>query len=186
MTETWVSILKSVFGIKVGLWTPGIVLLGILTLMAWIRDISKFSSTMLIGNLCILTTLIIVTIVMLNKLTERGFAPGPDVIPMNFKEFWAMIGFSCYTFEGIGVVMPIMHACNVPNKFPKILLYAMVTLICVYSLFGNLVYYTLGSGLKHSFVTQEIDQKSTIVIVLNFLYCVNTMCSYAITIFPAN
>ena len=186
MTETWVSILATIFGLDVGPWTPGVVLLGILTLMAWVRDISKFSSTMLVGNLCILATLLIVSTIMLNDLTKRGFLAGPDVIPMNFKEFWAMVGFSCYTFEGIGVVMPIMHACDVPEQFPRILLYAMGTLIFVYSFFGDLVYITLGSNLKHSFVTQEIDQKSVIVIVLNIIYCTNVMCSYAIAIFPAN
>lgn len=157
MTETWVNILDSVFGITVGPWTPGVILLVILTLMAWVRDISKFSSTMLIGNLCILSTLIIVTVLMFQQLSNRGFTAGPDVIPMNFKEFWAMVGFSCYTFEGIGVVMPIMQACSVPDKFPRLLLYAMTTLIIVYSFFGDLVYITLGSNLSHSFVTQEID-----------------------------
>ena len=99
---------------------------------------------------------------------------------------WSIVGFSCYTFEGIGVVMPIMHACNVPEKFPRILLYAMSTLVILYSFFGNIVYFTLGSKLKHNFVTQEIDQASVVVIVLNLLYCTNTMCSYAIFIFPAN
>lgn len=76
---------------------------------------------------------------------------------MNFKEMWTMVGFSCYTFEGIGVVMPIMHACNCPEKFPKILLYAIGTLIFLYCAFGNLVYITLGADIKHTFVTQEID-----------------------------
>lgn len=62
----------------------------------------------------------------------------------------------------------------------------MTTLIIVYSFFGNLVYYTLGSSLTHTFITQELDQKSVILIVLNMLYCTNTVCSYAICIFPAN
>ena len=157
MTESWVTLLDTLFGLKVGPWTPGVVLLVILTMMAWVRDISKFSSTMLLGNLCILATLIIVSVVMANRLIERDFEKGPDVVPINYKEFWSMVGFSCYTFEGIGVVMPIMHACNVPEQFPRLLFYAMVTLITIYSFFGNLVYYTLGSDLKHTFVTQEVD-----------------------------
>lgn len=68
MTETWVGLLHTLFGLKVGPWTPGVVLLVILTLMAWVRDISKFSFTMLIGNLCILSTIIIVSCVMTNRL----------------------------------------------------------------------------------------------------------------------
>lgn len=97
-----------------------------------------------------------------------------------------MIGFACYTFGGIGTVMPIMHACSCPEKFPTILLFAYGSLIIIYSLFGNLVYIIQGSNLNHSMVTQDIDQKSMIVIVLNLLFCTNIMCSYAICIFPAN
>ena len=138
---------------------------------------------MLIGNLCILTTLIIVSCIMTNKLVKSNFEVAHDAVPINLKEMWAMVGFSCYTFEGIGVVMPIMDACNCPEKFPSLLLYAMGTLMIVYSIFGNLVYLTLGpKNISHTFVTQEIDQKSVIVIILNLLYCTNTMCSYAIFI----
>ena len=99
---------------------------------------------------------------------------------------WTMVGFSCYTFEGIGVVMPVMHVCNCPEKFPMLLLYAICTLSLIYCLFGNLVYLTLGSNLQYTFITQEIDQKSIIVIVLNLLFVSNTVCSYALFIFPAN
>ena len=68
MTETMVNVLHSLFDITVKPWTPGLVFLIILTFMAWVRDIAKFSSTMLIGNLCILTTIIIVSCVISKQL----------------------------------------------------------------------------------------------------------------------
>ena len=83
--------------------------------------------------------------------------------------------------------MPVMHVCNCPEKFPRILLYAFITLISVYCLFANLVYMTLGpQALQHPFITQDIDQKSTIVIVLNLLFCTSLFFTYAIFIYPAN
>jgi solute carrier family 36 (proton-coupled amino acid transporter) len=97
-----------------------------------------------------------------------------------------MVGFSCYAFEGIGVVMPIMSACDCPEKFDSILLQAMVTLTVVYCFFGDVCYLILGSDLDTTFITQELDQGSTIVLVLQVIYVINLLCSYAITIFPTN
>lgn len=65
LTETWVSLLHTLFDWQVGPWTPGVVLLVLLTAMAWVRDISKFTATMLIGNICILLTIVIVSLLMI-------------------------------------------------------------------------------------------------------------------------
>lgn len=154
--------------------------------MALVRDISKFSSTMLVGNLCILSTLIVVSFMMVEKLVERDYELGPDIVAFNQTEFWSMVGFACYTFEGIGVVMPIMHACDCPDQFPKILLYAFITLIILYCSFGNWVYLVMGPNMTHTFITEELDQKSLILMVLNLVFSVNLICSYAIVIYPAN
>lgn len=64
IAEAWKGLLLSLCGLKVGSWTTSSALVVVLTLMAWVRDISKFSSTMLIGNLCILSTLVIVSSLM--------------------------------------------------------------------------------------------------------------------------
>jgi proton-coupled amino acid transporter len=97
-----------------------------------------------------------------------------------------MVGFACYTFEGIGVVMPIMHACECPDKFPKILLYAFITLTALYCIFGNLCYLVMGPKMANTFIIEELDQKSLIIILLNLIYSVNLVCSYAIVIYPTN
>ena len=105
---------------------------------------SKFSFTMLIGNLCILSTLIVVSFVMVRKFVDNKYKFGSGIEFMNFNEYWSMVGFSCYSFEGIGVVMPILSACECPEKFEKIYLYAMITLTLLYIFFGNWTYLVLG------------------------------------------
>jgi proton-coupled amino acid transporter len=98
----------------VDIWTIAIFLLAILIPISWVRNISKFSFTFLIGNALILSTLIIVTVILSFRLYENGQF-GPGIVPLNTNELWSMVGFSCYAFEGIGVVMPIMSACDCPE-----------------------------------------------------------------------
>lgn len=154
--------------------------------IAWVRNISKFSFTFLIGNTLIMTTVIIVSVVLLGRFFGRGMTFGPDIEPINLNSYWSMVGFSCYAYEGIGVVMPIMSACECPEKFDSILFYAILTLTVVYCSFANLCYLILGSDLDTTFITQELDQKSMVVIVLQVIYSINLICSYAIMIYPAN
>jgi solute carrier family 36 (proton-coupled amino acid transporter) len=157
----------------------------ILVPISWVRNISKFSFTFLIGNSLILATLIIVTVVLSVRLYDNGHF-GKDIVPLNKNEFWSMVGFSCYAYEGIGVVMPIMSACECPEKFDKILFYALLTLTVVYCLFGNFCYLVIGTDLDTTFITQELDPTSKIVSILQVMMSLNLVCSYAIMIYPTN
>jgi amino acid permease len=65
----------------------------------------------------------------------------------------SMVGFSCYAFEGIGVVMPIMENCDCPEKFDKILFAAILTLTFFYVLFGEWCYLVIGDKLTKTFIT---------------------------------
>lgn len=119
----------------------------ILIPIAWVRNISKFSFTFLLGNTLILTTVIIVSVVLIHTFINRepGEKFGPDIVPLNSDHYWSMIGFSCYAYEGIGVVMPVMSACDCPEQFDKILFYALLTLTVIYCIFSNICYMILGS-----------------------------------------
>lgn len=166
ITQAWKSIAKEVFGYEADIWVFAGALMCILIPIAWVRDIGKFSFTFLLGNLLILSTVIIVSIVLLIKLKGSGGEFAESIEAINGNEYWAMIGFSCYAYEGIGVVMPIMQACECPEKFDKILFYAILTLTIIYVSFADLCYLILGNNLNHTFITQELDQKSNIVIIL--------------------
>ena len=144
--------IKSQMGIDVDIWTIAYIMMAILIPISWVRNISKFSFTFLIGNTLILSTIIIVTVVLSARLYENGHL-GKDVVALNQNEFWSMVGFSCYAYEGIGVVMPIMSACECPEKFDKILFYALLTLTVVYCLFGNFCYLVIGTDLDTTFIT---------------------------------
>ncbi len=78
-------------------------------------------------------------------------------MPINYDDYWSMIGFSCYAFEGIGVVMPIMAACECPEKFDKILGAAFLTLTIIYCAFADWCYLIIGDKLTKTFITEQLD-----------------------------
>ena len=91
-------------------------------------------------------------------------------------------------FEGIGAVMPVMNACNdnARQKFPYILAGALATLCTTYILFSQLCYFTWGSNLDQSIVTQELPSSNGYVQVIKILYTLNLVFSYPLTIYPTN
>lgn len=95
-----------------------------------------------------------------------------------------MIGLSIYTFEGIGVVMPIMSSCNCPNQFPKILLYATGFLATIYIIFPEICYAAFGNNMTESIIINMIPNTNVIIVFIKITYMINLCCSYPLTMYP--
>jgi solute carrier family 36 (proton-coupled amino acid transporter) len=112
-----------------------------LTPIAWVRKIKKFSFTFLVGIIMMLIALLVTSIFVSSHVKKEGFGEGN--LKFNNVGFSAMIGYSIYSFEGIGIVMPVMQSTSVPEKFEKILIAAMSTIafcLIIFSLFCSLAY----------------------------------------------
>ena len=79
ITQSFQSVIKAKLGYEVELWSIGIVLVMILAPISWVRNISKFSFTFLLGNTLILSTLIIVTVILTVRLYNRDWELGPGI-----------------------------------------------------------------------------------------------------------
>lgn len=84
------------------------------------------------------------------KINEDGF--GPNIKPINYSGMWTMVGFSIYTYEGIGVLMPCMQACERPEIFEKILIAAVATVTVAAAIYGSVAYLAYGE-MKEQMVT---------------------------------
>ena len=84
------------------------IIICIYTPISWVRNIAKFSFTYLLGNLLILLAVLFVSIYCCMVLGRQdGIGEGIKFI--NESEYLNAVGMSVYCFEGIGIVMPIMH-----------------------------------------------------------------------------
>lgn len=152
--------------------------------LAWVRKIHKFAFAFVLATILIALSTIVISWFCIDRIIEIG--PGPGVVPINYPTMWDVVGFSVYTYEGIGVVMPIMSTCNCPEKFPVLLLSAVALLTTIYILFGELCYYTFGSGLNEPIVMQMMPAANPIIITVKILFIINLLCSYPLTLYPVN
>ena len=67
--------------------------------------------------------------------------PVPAFIPAGF---WATVGFAIYSYEGIGIVMPILAKSERPDKFITCLMCAIATLSILFVVFGEITVFAFG------------------------------------------
>lgn len=60
-----------------------------------------------------------------------------DVELINPKTFLSFIGLAAYTFEGIGIIIPVMETTSRPDLYPMIVTIVIVMLTVFYIFFGN-------------------------------------------------
>lgn len=142
-------------GLEWDRWLYAILMMVICSGISLVRDITKFSPTFLFGNLMILANIVVVVIylsIRVSKPKEEGGGWGTGYQAINTLEYWSMIGFSCYCYEGIGMILPIMNVCECPEKFDKIMLTAFIFLTTIYICFSDFCYIALGDEMTKPFV----------------------------------
>lgn len=125
-----------------------------LTALSWVEDIKKFSATFLVGNLLILATVISVSGYCFWSISTNG--PGAGLEPYNPAGFWSTVGFVIYSYEGIGIVMPVLSKAKDPELFTRCLVGAIATLAAIFIFFGELTAFTFGASLTEPFITQML------------------------------
>jgi proton-coupled amino acid transporter len=98
-----------------------------------------------------------------------------------------MIGSAIYSFEGVGVVLPILDVCEDKSKFPKILFAVMVTNVILYSFFGEYCLFVYGkSELEGKPLLTMNLPNIPLVWGIKALFCINVIVSVSLVCFPAN
>lgn len=150
--------------------------------VAWVRNFAKFSFTFIAGNLLILVVIIMLLTQSSMQLWNHGVAPGIEFV--KYDGVLPMIGFVIYAFEGIGVVMPIMSQAAEPESFLKMLMSAIISLTCIYIVFGCVAYLAYGDTL--TIICTEMFPPGYVAALIKILFCLNLIFSYSIIIHPTN
>jgi proton-coupled amino acid transporter len=95
--------------------------------LALIRNLARLSTTALVADVFIIAGLIYIFGSEARMMARTG--PG-HVELFNPKDFALMIGTAIFSFEGIGLVIPVTDAMREPHKFPKVLSGVMISLMC--------------------------------------------------------
>ncbi|KAF9466587.1 transmembrane amino acid transporter protein-domain-containing protein [Collybia nuda] len=146
-----------------------------------IRDLAKLSSTALIADAFILAGLIYIFGSEIKIVASKGIA---DIQLFNSKDFSLFIGTAVFSFEGIGLVIPITDAMREPHKFPAVLTGVMAFLTILFGGAGALAYMTFGSDVQ-TVVLVNLDSESKMVQSVQFIYSLAILLSVPLQLFPA-
>lgn len=154
----------------------------ILVPLAWIRNISKLGPTALLADACILVGVTYIYWFDISTLAENGIHE--TVMLFNKDKYTMMIGSAIFTFEGIGLILPIEASMAQPEHFEWLLGVVMLIITVVFTSVGALCYATFGSNTQIEIIN-NFPQDSKLVNAIQFLYSVAILVGTPVQLFPA-
>lgn len=149
--------------------------------LSMIRDISKLSFTALIADFFILLGLVYLYYADISQIVDKGMA---DIVLFNQNDWTLFIGTAIFTFEGIGLIIPITQAMKEPERFPAALGGVMVFITILFTSIGALSYAAFGSSTK-TVILSNLRQSNRFVNTVQLLYSLAILLSTPLQLFPA-
>ncbi|KAF2098942.1 transmembrane amino acid transporter [Rhizodiscina lignyota] len=147
------------------------------------RNIAKIQNIAIVADVFIVLGLVylfyydILTIATVN----HGIA---DITWFNEKSWTLFIGTAIFTFEGIGLIIPIQEAMRDQTKLPLVLGLVMIICAVIFSTSGILSYAAYGSKTK-TVVLLNMPQDNKFVNAVQFIYSLAIMLSTPLQFHPA-
>ncbi|KAF2036731.1 hypothetical protein EK21DRAFT_51582 [Setomelanomma holmii] len=162
-------------------------LIGIQLLMliplSFIRNISKLGPAALLADVFILIGLTYIYWYDLSWISRNG-GFNPTIELFNPRDFTLTIGSAIFTFEGIGLILPIQSSMAQPEHFSKLLYIVMLIITVIFTSVGFLCYGTFGEDVSVEVIT-NFPQTSKLVNAVQFLYAMAVLVGTPVQLFPA-
>ncbi len=146
------------------------------------RNINHIQKLALVADAFILLGLVYLYYYDLFTIVSQGGVS--DIVALNPKDWTLFIGTAIFTFEGIGLIIPIQTSMRDPKKFPKVLGGVMIVITIVFLSAGALSYAAFGSATK-TVVLLNLPQDNKFVNGVQFIYSVAILLSTPLQIYPA-
>ncbi|KAK3949193.1 transmembrane amino acid transporter protein-domain-containing protein [Pseudoneurospora amorphoporcata] len=150
--------------------------------LSWIRNISKLGPAALLADACILIGVSYIYQFDFRALAQNGIHK--SVVLFNPERYTLMIGSAIFTFEGIGLILPIQSSMAKPQRFEYLLGLVMVIITIVFTSVGALCYATFGTSTQIEII-DNFPQDSKLVNAVQFLYSVAVLVGTPVQLFPA-
>ncbi|KAJ1921335.1 hypothetical protein H4219_000651 [Mycoemilia scoparia] len=179
MRDLWNSITDCKYNISIVSW----VLIQQLAYvpMAMVRKIKNFSLMALVADVFI--------VLGLGYLFYHDFAiiardgPAPDVKQFNYEKFPLFIGTAVFSFEGIGLIIPVVDGMKHPEKFARVLLLTLLVCGVIFISAGAFSYLAFGSKVETVILLNLPSNGWTSSV--QFVYSLAILFSVPLQLFPA-
>lgn len=149
--------------------------------LSMIRNLAKLSGTALIADFFILLGLLYLYYWGGLTLARNGVS---DIKLFNSHDWTLFIGTAIFTFEGIGLIIPIQESMKKPAQFTYVLGGVMIGITVIFVSMGALSYAAYGSDVK-TVVILNLPQDSKFVNCVQLFYSLAILLSTPLQLFPA-
>ncbi|KAL4873240.1 hypothetical protein BDV12DRAFT_99186 [Aspergillus spectabilis] len=150
--------------------------------LSLIRDISKLGFTALIADFFILLGLIYLFYYDFLTISAQGGIA--EIVPFNPSTWTLFIGTAIFTYEGVGLIIPIQESMKHPKQFTGVLAGVMVIITIVFLSAGAISYAAYGPTTK-TVILLNLPQDDKLVNAVQFLYSLAILLSTPLQLFPA-
>ncbi|KZL66430.1 transmembrane amino acid transporter [Colletotrichum tofieldiae] len=184
VADNWFSFLQAVTGGANPLDSTALIALQAVVIvpLAFIRNISKLGPAALLADVFIVVGVAYIWWYDISALATRGM--DPTVKLFNPSSYTLTIGASIFTFEGIGLIIPIQASMKRPEHFEPLLAGVMLLITCVFTSVGALCYATFGDRTKIEII-DNYPQDSRLVNAVQFMYALAVLVGNPVQLFPA-
>ncbi|KAL8650668.1 MAG: hypothetical protein Q9210_003697 [Variospora velana] len=171
-------------GPTIGIGTKSLIAIQLVVLipLALIRDISRLGPAAMLADVFIFIGLFYIWYYDISTLATSGLHPSVELF--NPRDFTLTIGSAIFTFEGIGLILPIQSSMAEPSKFPRLLYIVMVIITIIFTSVGALCYATFGYRTRVEIIS-NYPQTSKLVNAVQFLYSIAVLVGTPVQLFPA-
>ncbi|KAG0300951.1 neutral amino acid transporter [Dissophora globulifera] len=148
-----------------------------------IRRMAVLSIPSMFANLFIIFGIVYLWYYSINSLVHHG--AGPDIGLFNKDDFALFIGTAVFSFEGIGLIIPITESMAEPEKFPRVLAITMTIVTIIFSSVGVLCYSAFGINIQ-TIVLLNLPIKDGMTITVEILYSCAIILSVPLMLSPAS
>lgn len=145
------------------------------------RNINHIQKLALAADVFIALGLVYLYYYGIRIIAKEGVA---DVVSFNSSSWTLFIGTAIFTFEGIGLIIPIQSGMADPQKFPRILGIIMIVITAVFVTMGALAYAAFGSKTQ-TVIISNLPQDDKMVNAVQFIYSLAILLSTPLQIYPA-
>lgn len=151
--------------------------------LAFTRNITKLSGTILIADLFILLGLLYVYYYPAYYIVKHGIA-SDSMLFFNKTDFSLFIGTAIFTFEGIGLLIPIQESMQKPSHFQPCLSGVMCIITFIFISSALICYAAFGAKVE-TVILLNFPQDSPFTSSVQMLYALAILLSTPLQLFPA-
>ncbi|KFY97394.1 hypothetical protein V500_02091 [Pseudogymnoascus sp. VKM F-4518 (FW-2643)] len=150
--------------------------------LAFIRNISNLGGAALLADVCILLGLGYIYYFDISAMAMHNV--NKTVQLFNPRDFALTIGSTIFTFEGIGLILPVQSSMKHQRKFESLLFIIMLIITIIFTSIGALSYATFGDKTSVEIIS-NLPQDDKLVNAVQFLYSLAVLVGIPVQLFPA-